>query len=60
MPHDTIVRKQWVHQISRHQKFDDAPISYPVCILHFDTDKIIQRGKRTTLVKGTVPTKFPE
>lgn len=59
VPHDPELREKWIEQIEKHQKFDPIPAAYPVCVLHFEPSKIIQRGKRTTLVKGTLPTIFP-
>lgn len=44
----------------KHQCFEDGLASYPICEMHFDDDKILQNGKRKTLVKGSVPTIFPE
>lgn len=61
VPKETPLRVKWIAQIRRHQEFDDQSLcSYPVCSLHFDSDKIMQSGKRTTLKKGTLPTIFPE
>lgn len=59
VPHEPALRAKWVEQIRRHQAFDDAPISYPVCILHFHASKINRSGKRTTLTKGSLPTIYP-
>lgn len=60
VPHDPPIRQQWIQQIRRHQTFDDTPISYPVCSLHFKSDEILRNGKRTILKKGSVPTIFPK
>lgn len=60
VPHDPILRKKWIEQIEKHQPFDRMPISYPVCERHFDATNLVRNGKRCTLIKGTVPTIFPE
>lgn len=60
MPHDPELRSKWKHQINKHQVFDDIPISFPVCALHFDATQIVRRGKRTTLEKGALPFIFPK
>lgn len=59
VPYDSELREKWIKQIENHQEFDPIPAAYPVCLLHFEPSTIIQRGKRTTLVKGTLPTIFP-
>lgn len=53
------MRKKWINQIERYQTFDPIPINYPVCSQHFEPSQILRRGKRSTLVKGSVPTIFP-
>lgn len=60
VPLDPLIRRKWIHQISKHQEFDETIAYYPVCSLHFDQSKIQQRGKRTLLVKGALPTIFPK
>lgn len=59
VPLDPELRAKWRSQICQHQEFDEIPGAYPVCMLHFDQSKIKHQGKRTTLVKGTLPTVFP-
>lgn len=59
-PHEPALRAKWIENISKHQEFNNIVISYPVCCLHFDESEILRRGKRTTLVKGAVPTIFPK
>lgn len=60
VPRDPILRQKWIEQISKHQEFVDATKTYPVCASHFDSDKVSQIGRRTTLIKGSLPTLFPE
>lgn len=50
---------KWKAQIEKHQAFDDIPVSYPICALHFTETDIVKRGKKTNLVKNAVPVKFP-
>lgn len=59
VPHEPIARAKWKAQIEKHQSFDDIPIAFPVCALHFDEKNIIKCGKKSKLAKGTVPTIFP-
>lgn len=59
MPLDPEIRSKWIAQITKHQEFDEIPVTYPVCKLHFNEQQIIRRGKRNTLQKGAVPTIFP-
>lgn len=59
VPLEPELRAKWRSQICKHQEFDEIPGAYPVCMLHFDQSKIKHQGKRTTLVKGTLPTVFP-
>lgn len=59
VPFEPVLRSKWKMQIEKHQPFDEIPISYPICALHFDKNCIIKRGKKTNLVNGTVPTIFP-
>lgn len=60
VPLDPSLRKKWIHQISKHQEFDEIPTTYPVCALHFEPLVIHQRGKRKILQKGALPTIFPK
>lgn len=60
VPKEATLRAKWKDQISKHQHFEDTLIAYPICEMHFDADKIVQSGKRKTLVKCSVPTIFPE
>lgn len=59
VPLEPAIREKWRKQICKHQEFDNTLGVHPVCALHFDPSKIICRGKRTTLQKGTLPTIFP-
>lgn len=60
VPHERVLRKKWIEMISKHQEFDYIPMNYAVCEMHFDAECILQTGKRRTLIKGSLPTIFPE
>lgn len=60
VPLDPIKRTEWIGAIETHQEFDHSICKYYICQLHFPAQFIRKAGARTDLLKGAVPTIFPQ